>query len=92
MNAKKIKKPTYDSLVDSGIFMVNPHEDFGFEGLFWETYGIDQAEVFALPENRVATVMECDGHMYLVSGRHWVDRFGYFVGKDVLPDFNVKIY
>ena len=92
MKPKKIKEPTYDSLVDSGIFMTNPHENYGFDGLLWETYGIDQAKVFALPENRVATVMECDGKMYLISGRHWVDRFGYFVGKDVLPSFNVKIY
>lgn len=91
MKAKKIKKPTYDSLVDSGIFMVNPHEDHGFDNLLWETYGKEQSSVFALPANRVATVMECDGKMYLISGRHWVDRFGYFVGKDVLPSFNVKI-
>ena len=91
MKAKKIKKPTYDQLVDSGIFMVNPHEDFGFEGLFWETYGNERAEVFDLPANRIATVMECDGEMYLVSGRHWVDSIGYFVGVDALPSFNVKI-
>ena len=91
MKPKKIKEPTYDQLVDSGVFMTNPHEDHGFEGLLWETYGKEQSSVFALPANRVATVMECDGEMYLVSGRHWVDRFGYFVGKDVLPSFNVPI-
>ncbi len=54
----------------------------GFDGCMFETYGaeLDFVKVVVeLEPKRVWTILEGDGGMFIESGFHFVNRFGYFV-------------
>lgn len=84
---------TYDVLVDAGYFRKNEFttSNGSFDGLMFETYGAEVAFIHAVAREypkRVCTLLECDGKMYLASGYHYVNRFGYFVARFDLPAFD----
>ena len=59
----------------------------------FETYGEEyEAVKAAIKSNpgKVATIVEADnGDDVLVRGWHWVNRIGYLIAKDILPEFDV---
>ena len=57
----------------------NPHGDHGWDGTLWETYGAELNFVRNQHENKVWTLVEEDGVMFIISGFHFVNRVGYFV-------------
>ena len=86
---------TYDSLVDRGVFQKNHLDDnAGFNGLMYETYGAEAEAVrqmaIAHPD-RVATIIDCDGKMYLTHRWHFVNRMGYFIATRDVPDFGTLL-
>lgn len=62
-------------------------EDRGYDGKIFETFGVELEFVRSLPSDRVATLLDADGSICIGHGFHFVNRLGYFVGADVLPDF-----
>ena len=52
-----------------------------WEGCMFETYGKALDFVDAQPPEHVWTLLDCDGRLIVVSGRHHVNRIGYFVTK-----------
>ena len=45
----------------------------------FETYGEEQDFVFAQPNENVWTEVDVDGGVYLVAGKHYVNRIHYYV-------------
>lgn len=69
-------------LNDSG----NPHslslDDIApFGGCMYETYGEEIQYVISLPKNRIWTIIDEEGKMYLVAGYWRVNRVGYLISK-----------
>lgn len=83
---------TYDDLIDQDLFVKN-HLDpqASFDGLLFETYGPEEDYVCGIAYDfplRVATIVEGDsGAMYLMRGCQRINRVGYFVAKNDLPEF-----
>lgn len=53
--------------------------DYGQGGTMYETYGEELAYVMAQPHDRVWTLLDTDGHLFVVSGARFVNRLGYFI-------------
>jgi hypothetical protein len=51
----------------------------GFDGCMFETFGEELAYVQAQDLNYVWTVLDCDGQLFIESGFHFVNRFGYLI-------------
>jgi hypothetical protein len=64
--------------------------DAPFGGTMYETYGveIDFINEFAQGEFKAKlwTIEEVEGKMYYVSGYHYVNRFGYIITEESVPD------
>lgn len=62
---------------------LNPNApfDFGRGGAMFETYDEEYAYVVAQPPNRIWTLIDCDGHLCIISGWHFVNRLGYFISE-----------
>lgn len=59
---------------------LNHHQpDAPLDGRMFETFGEEHKTVQASASNRIWTLIETDGEMYIVSGWHFVNRLGYFV-------------
>jgi len=68
--------------------------DFGDGGTLFETYGEELEFVRSQDPDRVWTLLECDGELHIVSGFHRVNRLGYFVCEQSIPDgvdFEVRL-
>jgi hypothetical protein len=63
-----------------------------FDGCLFETYGPELDFVKSkINENKVVTIMDCDGVLYLGSGFHSVNRLGYLIlDKPYKEDFDIK--
>jgi hypothetical protein len=60
-------------------------------GCLFETYGEELAYVKRQDDRRVWTLVDGDdGDMYVISGFHYVNRVGYLISRDPIPD-NVTI-
>lgn len=92
INGQTVKgRLTFDKLVATGVFMQNDKSDGSWDGLLFECDDIAvQVHRQTLP-NRIATLLEVDGKWYLGSGYHYVNRFGYFLATEDLPDFDVPV-
>lgn len=56
-------------------------------GWYYETYGKDDEYIRNFPDqNRIWTILSIDGEEWIVSGWHYVNRFGYFITKHPLAD------
>jgi len=54
----------------------------GFDGKMFETYGTDLETIHDLADrepNRVWTLVDCGGPLYISPGLHRVNRLGYFM-------------
>jgi len=75
---------TYDEFCDKYRRVKNMYDTHAcFDGCLFETYGIEiehVKEVHKKHPNLVWTVIEGDdGELYLATGYHWVNRFGFFI-------------
>jgi rubrerythrin len=64
-------------------------ENASFDGCMFETYGeelelIQKTNHFA--PKRVWTIVDCDGRLYYESGYHFVNRLGYFITEEDVPE------
>ena len=62
------------------------------EGSMFETYGEEEKYVYAQPENHVWTYVDGDNGTYLITGRAYVNRIGYFItAKPWTEDFEIQV-
>lgn len=66
---EEIYKPTKNHLGGNG----------AYDACMYETYGAEERYVFGMSDAYVWTVVDESGKLYLVPGRHFVNRFGYFI-------------
>jgi hypothetical protein len=71
------KHLTYDEFVDTYKPITNTIR--GEDNLAFETYGEEQDFVFAQPDNLVWTEVDGDGGTFIIAGKHFVNRFQYYV-------------
>jgi len=72
--------PDYDEWFDKfKPIKIDDSESRSFDGCFLETYGEDKKTLAKYPDNRVWTLLDCEGKQYVVAGWRYVDRVGYFV-------------
>jgi hypothetical protein len=83
-------KPINNTLSDNASW-----QDENGLGIFFETYGEEQAFVFACDYHNVWTLVDGDnGSTYIINGRAIVNRIGYFITP--LPwqdneEFSIKV-
>jgi len=68
---------------------LNPHATWGDErgGCLFETYGEELAFVRRQDPRTVWTLVDGeDGDLYVLSGFHFVNRIGYLLSQEPLPD------
>lgn len=56
------------------------------QGSMFETYGDELAFVRSQPNANIWTYVDGDGRTYLVSGYHFVNRLGYFITEEPVPE------
>lgn len=72
-------QPAPNHLVpDAGWSGFDPKSD---AGCLFETYGEEEDYILSLDPHKVWTLVEADGKEYIESGRHFVNRLGYFVTR-----------
>jgi hypothetical protein len=79
---------TFEEADEQFKFMVNNYDDnASFEGLMFETYGDEVEYVKTKPENRIWMYGQGDdGGLYIWSGWGFVNRIGYFISENPVPD------
>jgi hypothetical protein len=87
MSAKFIEL-TFEEADEQFKFMVNNYdENASFDGLMFETYGDEVEYVKSKPENRIWMYGQGDdGGLYIWSGWGFVNRIGYFISEQPVPD------
>ena len=66
-------------------------DNAAFDGCMYETYGRDINYINAIAKDPVAklnlwTIIEAEGKMFYVSGFHYVNRFGYIITEESVPE------
>jgi hypothetical protein len=99
---KKLIKLTEDEFYErfnpiKNHFYSNP-EDCSYDGCMFETYGKEVDYIKELMADggkaSVWTIIETEGNFYFVSGWHYVNRFGYLVTNEPVPEdeeYEVKL-
>ena len=83
---------TYDEFLEQFKPIPNHLEESSFDGYFFETYGEEEELVLAQTNETVWTIVETEKGLSLINGRHFVNRFGYFI--TAIPwdtDYEIKI-
>ena len=69
---------------------LNPNASWSFgdgEGCLFETYGEELEFIRKQDPNRIWTFVDGDdGDLYVISGFHYVNRIGYLLACDPIPD------
>ncbi len=68
------------------------NSDAAFDGFMFETYGPEVDHIRKLNSNtdterKIWTIIEVEGNMYYLSGFHFVNRFGYLVTEELVPEY-----
>jgi len=80
-------------------FYKNP-EDCSFDGCMFETFGLEVEYINniqrmqqstkrieeLLSRKQIWTILDVDGDLYFASGYHFVNRFGYLLTEELVPD------
>lgn len=84
----KLIELTFEEADEQFKFMVNNYdENASFEGLMFETYGDEIEYVKSKPHNRIWMYGDGDdGGLYIWSGWGFVNRIGYFISENPVPD------
>jgi hypothetical protein len=59
--------------------------------LAFETYGEEQDYVYAQPNENVWTEVDGDGGSFILAGRHFVNRFQYYITEKPWDDENQEV-
>lgn len=62
-----------------------------YDQLHFETYGEEQDYVFAQPNENVWTEVDGDDGSYIIAGRHFVNRYQYYVTEQPWTDEFVEV-
>ena len=69
---------------------LNPNASWGIgdgTGCLFETYGEEVTFIGQQDPNRVWTLVDGeDGDLYVIAGRHFVNRIGYLLSRDPIED------
>lgn len=57
-----------------------------FGGCMYETFGEEVEYLKKIPNNRIWTIIDEDGEMFIIAGYHFVNRLGYLVTKEEWSD------
>lgn len=64
--------------------------DAAFDGCMFETFGEEVEFINKIAESlvkgKIWTIIEVEGKFYFVSGWHFINRFGYLVTEEIVPD------
>jgi len=55
------------------------NSEAAFEGALFETFGAEEQHILSVPPACVWTVIEVDGKVWIVAGRHFVNHIGYLL-------------
>ena len=66
----------------------NASWSWGENGCLYETYGEEEQYIYSLDFHKVWTLVDIDGVDYIISGRAYVNRIGYFVTEESWLDTN----
>jgi hypothetical protein len=80
-------------------FYENP-EDCSFDGCLFETYGKEVEyinNIQRMQQNcktaeelksrkQIWTILDCEGKLYITSGYHYVNRYGYMLTEELVPE------
>jgi hypothetical protein len=79
---------TFEEADEQFKFMVNNYdENASFDGLMFETYGDEVEYVKTKPHDRIWMYGQGDdGGLYIWSGWGFVNRIGYFISEQPVPD------
>ena len=87
---------TYDHWVDTFKPELNPNNDWGGDYSAYETYGLDVEYVWSKPDNLVWTEVDGEEGVYLIAGKHYVNRIQYYVATvpwtDDMTEVPVQCY
>lgn len=50
-----------------------------FDGAWFETFGVEEEYVFSVRAECVWTIVDVDGLLWIIAGRHFVNRAGYLL-------------
>lgn len=84
---------TYDDFVDIYKPINNSiaNKDYTFESNTFETYGEEEAFVYAQPDNLVWTEVDGDNGIYIIAGKHYVNRIHYYVCEVPFTNDNEEV-
>ena len=64
--------------------------DAAFDGCMFETFGEEVEFINKIAESlvkgKIWTIIEVEGKFYFLSGWHFINRFGYLVTEEIVPD------
>jgi len=70
----------------------NPYGGNGaYDGRMFETYGPEEIFVYNCDPKAVWTVLDVEGKLYLAAGRHYVNRFGYFICEVEWKNYDLTV-
>ena len=84
----EFREMTFEEADEQFKFMVNNYdENASFDGLMFETYGDEVEYVKSKPHSRIWMYGQGDdGGLYIWSGWGFVNRIGYFISEQPVPD------
>ena len=88
--AKKFNRQLKGDDFDSRYEVVQNHLVINacYEGAWFETYGVEQDFIYSIGAERVWTIVEEDGVLWRIAGRHYVNRLGYLLTTKGWSDEN----
>ena len=88
--AKKSKRQLNGDDFDNRYEVIQNHLDPNacYGGAWFETYGPEQDFIYSIGPERVWTIVEEDGVLSIIAGRHYVNRLGYLLTTKGWSDEN----
>ncbi len=85
----------YDEWFDKFKPLINTLDDnANYDGCMFETYGAEAEHVSVAPANKIWTLVDCDGELFISEGWHFVNRMGYFITEipfDSKIEYNIYV-
>lgn len=81
---------TEDQFLDQYKPIINPLvEDASYEGCMFETFGLELGLIHSALERtplKIWTICDCDGELIICSGFSYVNRMGYLITENPVPE------
>ena len=66
-------------------------DDAPFDGCMFETYGEELQELKNHDIQYIWTIVDSDAGLIIITGYHYVDRYGYFITENKWEDENIEV-